>query len=171
MRNKFILLVLLTSLFFTQGELISKDKWTLVEYEYSTGPVSPEYLYSMKIFINRDGTAGISYSTSGTSTVKSKEFRISKSKIRQLNYAIIKSRIMTVPVSEMKYEGEIIIGGQQRSVTLTVENTNPNLDQPPKKIFVSGQVKEQYSIKLNELFDLIELLVPASVLNEVSAKP
>lgn len=171
---KFILALFVLIVFsFSSNETEAKDRWTIVEYNYSSGPVSPEYFYSMKITINRDGSASITYSTSGRAAfdTKSKDFRVSRSNMNRLNAAINRSRIMRVTPDDMKYDGTPLIGGQQRSVTLTVQNVNPNLDQPPRQITTPQQVKDQYFKNLHSLYDLIESLIPTRVFNEVKERP
>lgn len=166
-------LIILALFSFNANDSEARERWSIVEYNYSTGTVSPEYFYSMKISINRDGSASITYSTSGRAAfdTKTKEFRVSRSNLNRLNAAINRSRIMRVTPDEMKYEGQPLIGGQQRSVTLTVQNVNPNLDQPPRQITTPQRVKDQYSKNLHSLFDMIESLVPTRVLNEVKERP
>lgn len=171
---KILLAVFTLAVFcFSADETNAKDRWTIVEYNYSTGAVSPEYYYTMKITINRDRTASITYSTSGRAAfdTKTKDFRLSRNNFNRLNAAINRSRIMRVTPEDMKYEGQPLIGGHQRSVTLTVQNVNPNLDQPPRQITTPQRVKEQYSKNLNALYDLIENIIPSSVLNEVKQRP
>lgn len=171
---KLLIAVLTIFLFsFSINETEARERWTIIDYNYSSGPVSPEYFYTMKIVITNDGYGSITYSTSGRTALDTKEatFRVSIRNMKRLNAAINKSRIMRVTPDEMKYDGTPLIGGQQRSVTLMVQNVNPNLDQPPRQITTPQQVKDQYFKNLHSLYDLIESLIPSRVLKEVKERP
>ncbi len=57
-------ILLLTVLLLLAGSAQSQtQKWSSLEYNHSSGPVSPEYQYSYRIIISYDGSANVTSKT------------------------------------------------------------------------------------------------------------
>lgn len=158
---------LLLTLFviFAVSSAYSKDKWTDIEYHYSSGPVSPPYQYKYIIKISDNGTGTISY-TKGTGATKEASFTVNKKNLKKLTSAVNKTRILTTDPKEM--EATQKIGGAVHYAIVTALNSNPDLDQGPKRVQFPYAVNEKYSKNVMALYTLIESLVPQSTLDTIN---
>jgi hypothetical protein len=162
-------LLLVLFMFFAISSVYSQEKyynkWTDIEYHYSSGPVSPPYQYKYIIKISESGAGTISY-TKGTNATKEASFTVSKKNLKKLTSAVKKTRVMEVDPNEMKAEQKI--GGAVHYTIVTVINTNPNLDQGPRHLQFPYAVNETYLKNITALYTLIESLVPQSTLDTIN---
>jgi hypothetical protein len=139
--------------------VLSQNNWTTIDYNYSSGPVSPEYQYNYQIVINSNGTGNIIY-TKGTEKTDN-SFRISRNGLNRLNAAIRNSQVITVDPNDMK-SNENLMGGKSRTLKVTMSQP-VNTDQPPRVINIPSQLNSTYSAGVLDLYYVIEMLVPPSV--------
>ena len=135
--------------------------WSTLEYYHSNGPVSPEYQYNYKVLINYDGSSRLIYTNQqGT---KEYEFNIPNNKkgMKKLRKALNKSRVFDVNTDEMKSENTLI-GGRTNKLSITLWQ-DPSLDQPPQKIEIPSDIKEEYQTGIDNLYSTIMGLVPESI--------
>jgi hypothetical protein len=139
-------------------------RWSTIEYVRSSGPVSPEYQYNYSVIINEDGSSKlISTSQEGT---KEYDFIIPNNKkgMKKLKKELKKSCVLKVSPDELKSD-ENLIGGKTNKLIITLWQ-DPLVDQPPQKIEIPSNVKDEYESQINRLYTTIMNLVPASVKSE-----
>lgn len=155
--NKLIFLFL--SVLICSASFAQTNKWSSVSYNYSKGPVSPEYQLNYTININSDGTGLLIYSKPNSSDEY--EFKVGKKGMKKLNYSLKNSQLFSVNPDEMKSD-QNLIGGPSRGVSVTMWQ-EPNLDQKPTVIQTPSDINDTYKEGVYALFDTIEKLVPSSV--------
>ena len=160
------LLSLAVLLFFCSSAFSQSDKWASISYTYSKGPVSPEYQFNFTITIDNAGVGILSYSKS--SITNNYDFSLGKKGMKKLNSALSKSKVFSVNADSMKADNSII-GGPTKNLSVTMWQ-EPNLDQRPTVIQIPDHVKEKYSANLNDLYNVIENLVPNKVWNKATAQ-
>lgn len=158
MRMKKLIFLAIT-LFIVSTSFAQNNKWETITYYYSKGPVSPEYQYNYTINISADGSGQLVFTKASQTNEYS--FRVGKNGRKKLNNALNKSKVFTVSSDEMK-SSQNMMGGQQRNLTITKWQA-PNLDARPETIMVPEQVNETYSAAINNLYGVIEDLVPGSI--------
>ncbi|MBK6877664.1 MAG: hypothetical protein IPG99_14745 [Ignavibacteria bacterium] len=139
-------------------------RWSTIEYVSSSGPVSPEYQYNYSIVINEDGSSKlISTNQEGT---KEYDFNIPNNKkgMKKLKKELKKSCVLELSPDELKSD-KTLIGGKTNKLVITLWQ-DPMLDQPPQKIEIPSNVKEEYESQIDRLYTTIMNLVPASVKTE-----
>lgn len=147
-----------------QQSFAQSTRWSTIEYQHSSGPVSPEYQYEYKVVINEDGSSTFSYSDMNRKF--DREFRIPSGKkgMKKLKKALKKSMIFDVTPDEMK-SSEKMIGGKENKLTVTLWQ-DPMLDQMPEKIEVPSQVKDEFKNGIDNLYSKIIELVPSEYRKE-----
>ena len=138
----------------------SDEKLTLIEYNFSSGAISPEYQYSYKVLINSYGSCF--YLLHKGDDNLTEMFSISNQKFAELSDKIISSGIMNGNVASLP-SGEIPDGSASEWIVLLIENTNPDLDQPPKKIEIPPHVEKKFEASLNEIYLTIKNLIPNEI--------
>lgn len=155
--KKIFLLILI--LFCSASLFAQNNTWNSVAYTYSKGPVSPEYQYSYTITIYNDGNGSMVYRKGQDSS--SNDFRISKKQKKSLNKALNSSNVFAVTPEQMKSE-TTTVGGPSKSIIITTT------DIDNAQITVPSQVKPEYAEGIDELYNEIENLVPASIWQTVT---
>lgn len=160
------ILFIFLALIFTSAAYSQSGKWSTVTYNYSNGPVSPEYQYKFTININETGDSKLIYTNnSGT---KEYDFRTGEKGMKHLDKALKRSKVFTIRADKMKSD-RTLIGGQSRTLDITLWQS-PDLDSKPEVIQVPSQVKEEYLCNLNKVYDTIESLVPSSVWSKATVQ-
>lgn len=158
-------ILLLTVLLLFAGSVQSQtQKWSALEYSHWSGPVSPEYQYRYSIIISNDGYANVTYKDSNGEIFR--EFKIPSNKkgMKKLKKALKNSKVFDVPAETMKSD-RTLIGGSESSLVITLWQ-DPMLDQPPGRIEVPTQVKEEYKDGIEKLYSTIKGLVPEEIRSE-----
>lgn len=158
------ILVLAILIFLTAGAE-ARYKWEKISYYHATGPVSPEYQYNYNILIDEEGNGKLEYTKSGKTNVYN--FNVSKRNVNALNKAILSSKVLSVSSDELKSEKNLI-GGPVNSCTITLpfpdeEEYDENEKEKPPVIIIPNFVTENYSAGVNNLYLLMETLVPDSI--------
>jgi hypothetical protein len=143
-------------------------RWSTVEYYHSSGPVSPEYQYHYTILIEENGNSKLSYTNAKGTDEWSFQVPCNKTGIKKLNKALKKSKIFDVGMDDMKNENTLIGGKEDRLTVILWQD--PSLDQPPTRIEVPANVKDQYAERIQKLYTTIISLVPASVKEQAGIK-
>lgn len=157
------LIILIFALGFIGSGFAQSTKWSTISYSYSKGPVSPEFQFSYTILIYKDGSGSISYTkSSGTSM---NMFSFGYSGLSRLNKALKNSKVFTVSTDNMKSDNNLI-GGPARSAKITMWQS-PNSDAMPTIIEIPGNVNQEYSAGIDNLYNTIDGLVPSSVWDAV----
>ncbi|MCB0720824.1 MAG: hypothetical protein KDC42_00865 [Ignavibacteriae bacterium] len=142
--------------------------WSTIDYHYRTGTVSPEYYYHYRVLINYDKTAQFIFYPSYADTGFSQEqFTISDSQLKSLTDAIVNSNVLE---GNIKEETDHPIGGPTESMTITIVNPDPNLDQSPVRIEVPAFPTMEYKEGLVKVYSVIYSLLPAGMLDEAKSK-
>ncbi len=148
-------------LFLSSSAWSQTAEWSTLEYYHSNGPVSPEYQYNYSVIINDDGSSRLIYTNQeGT---KEYEFNIPNNKngMKKLNKALKSSKVFDVNTDEMKSD-DMLIGGRTNKLSITLWQ-DPMLDQPPQKIEIPSNVKEECQEGIDNLYSTIMDLVPDSI--------
>ncbi len=151
---------------FYSPAIAQSDNWASISYIYSAGPVSPEYQYNYTINIDRAGTGTLTYTKASVSNTY--DFSFGKKGMKKLNNALKNSQVFAVSPADMKAD-QNMIGGPSKSLSITMWQ-EPNLDQKPTVIQIPEQINDTYSAGINELYIVIEKLVPMSVWNQATGQ-
>lgn len=127
--------------------------WTVAELSYYSGPVSPEYQYRWTLTINSDRTA--MYTRSGAGKDTSFSFNLGPKCFNKLNNYIKKYDLITANPGDMETTSQKV-GGSSYTLKLTIQNTNPNYDQPPQIKTFPSQVNEAWSSKMNNIYKAMQ---------------
>lgn len=160
------LLFLIFGLLLCSTSFSQSGKWSSISYVYSNGPVSPEFQYSYTVNIDNAGVGTLSYTKS--SVTNTYDFSLGNKGMKKLNKALNKSQVFSVSPSDMKAD-QNMLGGPSKSLAVTMWQ-EPNLDQKPTVIQVPEQINEQYSAGINDLYSVIENLVPNNVWNQATGQ-
>ncbi len=158
------LIAVFTAILIASSVSAQSPRWSTIEYVRSSGPVSPEYQYNYSIVINEDGSSKlISTNQEGT---KEYDFIIPNNKkgMKKLRKELKKSCVLKMSPDEFKSDNTLI-GGKTNKLIITLWQ-DPMLDQPPQKIEIPSNVKEEYESQIDRLYTTIMNLVPASVKSE-----
>ena len=140
------------------------QKWSSLEYSHWSGPVSPEYQYNYRIIISYDGSANVTYKDANGEVFR--EFKIPSNKkgMKKLKKALKNSKVFDVPAESMKSD-QTLIGGAESKLVITLRQ-DPLLDQPPGRIEIPSQVKDEYKDGIEKLYVTIKSLVPEEIRSE-----
>lgn len=148
-------------LFLSSSAWSQTPAWSTLEYYHSNGPVSPEYQYNYSVIINEDGFSKLVYTNKeGT---KEYEFNIPNNKkgMKKLDQALKSSKVFDMNADEMKSD-DMLIGGRISKLSITLWQ-DPMLDQPPQKIEIPSNVKQECQESIDNLYSTIMSLVPDSI--------
>jgi hypothetical protein len=154
------------------GSHDDRSGWSTVEYYYRTGPLPPPYYYEYTILINSDGTGNLKYKFDYSSENQpSLDYNLSfnSEKMTELNEALTDSRVLDIDIAAVP-DSLHPIGGSLQKVKLIIVNPDPNLDQPPVVIDVPYFPTEEFKEGLDNLYEVINNLIPDKIWNEVKAK-
>ncbi len=169
--KKILLSLIISVVFFScsRSQVAGSDSlWTTIQYVHNSGPVSPQYQYTMTVTLNNDGTGNFDYIMGSGDVIKiNKDFKFSKDSIKILTSALKKSRLLADVITEEK---EHPIGGQIKKVKVIIVDPDPNKDQPPKIIESPYFPSKEYVNGLNEFYKIITRQVPENILEETEKK-
>jgi hypothetical protein len=160
----FISLVLFASLAFGCASSKKEDRWTMLQYDFTAGPISPEYYYEYNITIETNGKGTFIYKA-GSETYNY-SFTVTNSQLLKLTEAIDKSKILDENIKE----GEKLIGGPTKKLKVLYVNPDPNFDQPPKVYETPYFIAKEYSENVNKLYELIVNTVPQDLFKDAQKK-
>jgi hypothetical protein len=168
--NRIILCCLLLVLASCSSSQV-EEKWSSVNYMFESGPLPPKYQYSYTITINRncDGMVVAFIGADASNSSLTYEFKFSKDSLKYLNDAIKESKILTESIEE-EPEGKRPVGGHLEKVRVIIENTNPNLDQPPRVKESPYFPIKKYRLGLYSLYETIQSYVPENIWDDFNAK-
>lgn len=152
-------LLLILFIFSFSSFALAKDKWTIISLTYSSGPVSPQYQSTWTLTIDNERNA--TYTSKGAGTDTTYSFTVSKSKFNKLVSYINKYKLISADPNSMKTDN-MKIGGSSNTVTLTVQNADPNTDQPPRKIEFPSQQNEEWTPKMNNVVKALTNCIPGN---------
>jgi len=146
------------------------SEWSVVQLNYESGPISPEYQYSYSVIINNNKTCEYIYIFPMSNEKKLQySFSISKEQYTGLQEAIEKSLLIGKEIPKLPDE-QVPIGGSLTTVKITVVDPDPNSDKPPK-VYQSPYFPEKaYEKNLDELYKYINRLVPEEILKKSSGE-
>ena len=169
MRNIPLLLILL--LIINNGcsqDNHTASNWLSLEYDYSNGPVSPQYQYRYTIKIDNKMNGSISYSFAydrPAQYVETKNFTIDEERMKLINEAIIHSKVMSEKIESLPTE-KIPDGGHIKYFSIIL----PTDDNQTKLISVPSHPVEEYQQILNNLYDVIDKSVPDDIWKDLEQK-
>jgi hypothetical protein len=168
MKN-FIFLIMIFAVGFSCGNTQEINRnWEILDYSFSSGPVSPEYQYGYRIIINYDRSCFIQYFIPGSDNFEY-TFSIINEQMEMLNIKLNECRIFDDDIPSLALE-EIPDGGSNETVSITVPNPDPNLDQPPRVFSSPVYPQEPYKTNLDKLYSYINELVPENIKAEAESK-
>lgn len=141
-----------------------EDKWTYLQYEFTAGPISPEYYYEYSINIETVGKGALTYKA-GTETYNY-TFTVTNLQLVKLTEAIEKSKILDEKIKE----GETLIGGPTKKLKIFYVNPDPNFDQPPKVYETPYFIPKEYAENIQKLYELIVSTVPQDLFKDAQKK-
>jgi len=145
---------------FNCSSVKTTNNWEILNYEYSSGPISPKYQYNYQIVINSNRNCEFLYSFPMEESKKLVyKFTITEEQMKKLNEVIKKSKVLEIQIPKLPEE-KIPIGGSIERVKIIVPNPDPNLDQPPKVYESPYFPDEKYKDDLINLYKFIKSLVP-----------
>lgn len=160
----FLSLILFASLAFGCASSKKEGRWTYLFYEFTAGPISPEYYYEYSINIETNGK-GVFIYKAGTETYNY-TFTVTTSQLTKLTEAIEKSKILDETIKE----GETLIGGPTKKLKIFYVNPDPNFDQPPKIFETPYFVPKEYADNIQKLYELIVSTVPQDLFKDAQKK-
>jgi len=161
-----ILLSLILFAFLTSGCASSKkeDRWTYLQYDFTTGPISPEYYYEYSINIETNGKGAFTYKAGGETY--NYTFNVTQTQLAKLTDAIEKSKILDETIKD----GETLIGGPTKKLKVFYVNPDPNSDQPPKIYETPYFIPKEYAVNIQKLYELIVSTVPQDLFKDAQKK-
>ncbi|HEY5534487.1 MAG TPA: hypothetical protein VIL99_06090 [Ignavibacteria bacterium] len=172
MKNLFLIVFLLLAFSCSKSQIKipadnqDSETWATISYNFSSGPVSPQYQYSYSVVITTDKNCSFLYVYSGEFNY-TKEFLIEEESFNELKNLLKESRILDI---EMTSDPTHPLGGTMRFVSIVFKQSDPNIDQPPRVITAPYYPAEEYKTGLDKLYDFIESLIPEGAKKEAEAK-
>lgn len=164
-----LFLIMIFTVSFSCGNTQENNRnWEILEYSFSSGPVSPKYQYSYRIIINYDRSCFMQYVFPGSDNPEY-TFSITNEQMEMLNKKLRESEIFDADIPSLSAE-EIPDGGSSESVSVTVPNPDPDLDQPPRVYSSPVYPQEPYKTKLENLYSYINESVPDNLRKEAESK-
>jgi len=163
----FLIMVFMVGFSCGNAQEINRN-WEILDYSFRSGPVSPEYQYGYRIIINYDRSCFMQYSIRGSGNLEY-TFSITEEQMEMLNGKLNGSRIFDDDIPSLTME-EIPDGGSTETVSITVPNPDPDLDQPPRVYSSPVYPKEPYKTNLDKLYSYINELVPENIKAEAESK-
>ena len=146
-------------------------QWASVRYTYNSGPLPPKFQFSYTVVANNNGDGQFIYNIGNDPAIAPLiyEIIIPPDKIKLLDVAVKKSRILDTEITAMP-ENKHPIGGHLQKVMVIVTDTNSMFDRPPQvktsPFFPTDEFKED----LNGLCEFMGSLVPKDIWTEVETK-
>lgn len=155
----------------TISQDVRPNEWSAIQYFYDSGPLPPPYHYNYEVTINNDGASSLSYrfGYDEQNSPISHSFIVSKENLKILSEKISVSQLSTGKVESVP-ENQHPIGGSLERVRLIITKANPDLDQPPKAIDSPYFPTKKYKKNLEELYSMVNKLVPDSIWSDVKTK-
>lgn len=155
----------------TNSQDVSINEWSAIQYFYNSGPLPPPYHYNYEVTINNDGASSLNYRLGydEQNPYLNYSFILSKENMKVLSDKISLSQLSTGKI-ESEPENHHPVGGSLEKARLIITKANPDLDQPPKAFESPYFPTEKYKKNLEELYSLINKLVPDSIWSDVKAK-
>lgn len=140
--------------------------WSVVQLNFESGPVAPEYQYSYLITINPDKSCEYYYTFPiGGEKKFQYRFSITNEQFKMLQEAIKKSKIIGKEIPKLSEE-QIPIGGPLTNVKVIVADPDPNSDKPPKVYESPYFPVKEYLANLSALYKFINELVPDEIIKK-----
>lgn len=143
--------------------ILSEDEISLIEFHYVTPPLLPEYEYSYDVLINSDGSCVYSFRKGEERIMET--FSISEYDYEELTKMIIDSGILKEEVNSLPPD-ETPDGASRQWLVLLIENQNPDLDQPPRRIEMPVHPEEKFDESLDKIYTKIKNLIPKNLKQE-----
>ena len=152
-----VILLLFFGLF---AESKAQTQWESIEYYYTAGPVSPDYMYDYTIFLGADGQGYIFYRN--IDTTHKFAFELGADQVQALTDDLILSGIFTtnykgVPVSERP------LGGWRNNAILVYTDSSGEVVHKNTPFYP----QEEYKEGLNNLYVTIKSYAPESAMSEL----
>lgn len=146
-----------------ENAILPTEQISLIEFHYVTPAVSPEYQYSYDVLINSDGSSVYSFRKGDDRIMET--FNITEQEFEELNKMIKDAGLLKEKVNTISSD-EIPDGASRQWLVLLVENLDPDLDQPPRRIEMPVYPEEKYKESLSNIYSKIKNLIPENLKHE-----
>ncbi len=146
--------------------------WSTIEYFYREGSVPPPYYYEYKIVINSDGSGNLNYQfdySRENQPPLQYTLTFGNDQMKNLNEALAESKVLETEIKALP-DSLHPIGGYVQRINVIIVDPNPGLDQPPRVIETPYFPEEEFVAGLNNLYGVINKMVPEKIWNEISSK-
>lgn len=146
-----------------ENAILEDEEISLIEFHYVTPALSPEYQYSYDVLINSDGSCVYSFRKGEDRIMET--FTISENEFLELvtminNAGLSKEKVNSLP------NDEIPDGASRQWLVLLIDNRNPDLDQPPRRIEMPVYPEEKFEESLKKIYSKIKNLIPENLKQE-----
>ena len=146
------------------------SEWSVVQLNYESGPIAPEYQYSYSVIINWNKTCEYLFTfPMGGEKKLQYQFTVNKEQFKGLQEAIEKSKLIGKDIPKLKDE-EIPIGGSLTNAKVVVVDPDPNSDKPPKVYESPYFPAKEYRENLEALYKYINELVPKNIIEKAETE-
>ncbi len=147
----------------------AQNKWEDLIYHYQTGSVPPPYYFSYDLTISSSGAGTLVYTPDyGEQSTWVYNITFTESDMSKLDEAITASNILNEEIPGVP-DSLKPIGGALQNISIQLQQ-DPSLDQVPPRIVTPFFPPGQFKDKLDEIYTIIQKMVPDNIWNEINSR-